>query len=67
MSDQDRTYTVAGMTCAHCAAAVTESVSAIPGASEVRVDLDSGRLELHGEVADDAVRDAVEEAGYSLA
>jgi copper chaperone CopZ len=60
-------YKVEGMTCAHCVAAVTQSVSALPGAQDVVVDLESGRLALRGEnIADDAVREAVEEAGYSL-
>jgi copper chaperone len=67
MSEREHTYKVEGMTCAHCVAAVTDSVGALPGAEEVHVDLVSGRLELRGEVADEAVREAVEEAGYSLA
>ena len=32
-------YNVTGMTCGHCVAAVTEEVSAIPGVSEVKVEL----------------------------
>jgi copper chaperone CopZ len=64
MSEQ--TYRVAGMTCAHCVAAVTEEVGRIPGAEHVEVDLDSGTLAIRGEIAMDDVRAAVEEAGYSL-
>jgi copper chaperone len=61
-------YTVEGMTCAHCVAAVTEEVSRIPGAERVEVDLDSGTLAVSGEeIETDQVRAAVEEAGYSLA
>lgn len=61
-------YTVVGMTCEHCVASVTEEVSAIPGVSAVRVDLASGALEIESNepVPGDAVRAAVEEAGYSL-
>ncbi|MGA2469559.1 MAG: heavy metal-associated domain-containing protein [Solirubrobacteraceae bacterium] len=66
MSEQS--YTVAGMTCAHCVAAVSEQVSQIPGAEQVEVDLDSGSLVIRGEDIDAAeVKAAVEEAGYSLA
>jgi copper chaperone len=65
---KQHSYTVEGMTCAHCVAAVTQSVGALPGAEDVHVDLDSGLLEVRGEdVDDDAVREAVQEAGYSLA
>jgi copper chaperone CopZ len=38
------TYTVAGMTCAHCVASVTEEVSEIPGVGNVQVDLASGAV-----------------------
>jgi copper chaperone CopZ len=63
-----RTYTVQGMTCGHCVAAVSESVAQVPGATDVSVDLDSGLLTVGGEEIDDAaVRAAVEEAGYTLA
>ncbi len=68
MSESEHNYEVRGMTCAHCVAAVTDSVSAVPGAADVTVDLESGRLAVRGDDLDDgAVRAAVEEAGYSLA
>ncbi|MEV4455552.1 heavy-metal-associated domain-containing protein [Microbispora sp. NPDC004025] len=62
-----KTYTVRGMTCGHCVSSVKEEVGEIPGVTGVEVDLDSGRLDVSGDVADDAVRKAVEEAGYTLA
>ena len=62
-------YTVVGMTCGHCVDAVTEEVSAVPGVTAVDVDLASGGLTVSSTepVDDDAVRAAVEEAGYSVA
>jgi copper chaperone len=61
-----RTYTVTGMTCAHCVASVTEEVGAVPGVSQVDVDLASGRLVVSpAPASDDAVLAAVAEAGYS--
>lgn len=62
-------YTVVGMTCAHCVAAVTEEVSEIPTVTAVDVDLASGALDVVAaqQVSDEAVRVAVEEAGYQLA
>ncbi len=69
MSDsQLESYVVQGMTCAHCVAAVRAEIAAIPGVREVEVDLDGGRVLVRGaDVGRDAVRGAVEEAGYSLA
>lgn len=68
MCVSERTYRVEGMTCEHCVAAVRGEVAAIAGVAEVDVDLASGRLTISpGEVSDEQVRAAVEEAGYSLA
>jgi copper chaperone CopZ len=66
---QTQTYEVVGMTCGHCVSSVSEEVSALVGVREVNVDLGTGRLELTADqpVATEAVRGAVEEAGYSLA
>jgi len=62
-------YTVTGMTCGHCVSAVTEEVSGLPGVTDVRVDLASGGLTVTSDTPldDDAVRAAVEEAGYEVA
>ena len=62
-------YTVTGMTCEHCVRAVTEEVSTLPGVTAVDVDLASGSLSVTSAapVGEDAVRAAVEEAGYEVA
>jgi copper chaperone CopZ len=62
------TYTVAGMSCGHCKAAVTEEVEQVTGVEGVDVDLDSKLVVVRGEnVSDDAVRAAIREAGYEAA
>jgi len=60
-------YTVTGMTCSHCAASVTEEVGGLPGVTDVRVELETGRLTVTGDTTDEAVSGAVQEAGYSIA
>lgn len=63
-----QTYNVTGMTCEHCVAAVGAEVGAVAGVSAVDVDLASGALVVSGNGLDgEAVRVAVEAAGYSLA
>lgn len=63
-----RTYRVQGMSCEHCVRAVTDELLATPGVVAVDVDLDSGRVVVTGTaVEDDAVRAAVDEAGYEVA
>lgn len=67
MTTDTLTYTVSGMTCAHCAASVEEEVSEVDGVESVAVDLETGAVRVHGRgVADDAVRAAVREAGYEV-
>lgn len=63
-----RTYSVTGMTCAHCVSSVTEEVNELPGVETVDVALDTGTLTITSSqpLDDDAVRAAVEEAGYQL-
>jgi copper chaperone CopZ len=68
MNPETRIYAVHGMTCDHCVLSVREEVSEIGGVSAVDVELASGRLTVTGrQVSDDAVRDAVAEAGYEVA
>jgi copper chaperone CopZ len=61
-------YTVAGMTCGHCAASVREEVGAIAGVRDVAVDVPTGLVTVTSENDLDRadVRAAVEEAGYQL-
>ncbi|MET1132781.1 MAG: heavy-metal-associated domain-containing protein [Aeromicrobium sp.] len=63
------TYTVNGMTCGHCAAAVTEEISTLPGVEDVAVDVASGAVTVTSTAPldDAAVAAAVDEAGYALA
>jgi copper chaperone len=68
MSTDTRTYTVHGMTCAHCVLSVREEVSEVDGVAGVDVDLASGRLTVTGAgLSDDAIAAAVERAGYEVA
>lgn len=63
------TYTVTGMTCGHCAGAVTKEISALDGVADVQVDIDSGAVTVTSDapLAEAEVRAAVDEAGYELA
>ena len=62
------TYTVSGMTCAHCVMSVTEEITALDGVTDVAVDLPTGAVAVTSERPLDAaqVRAAVEEASYAL-
>jgi copper chaperone len=61
-------YPVTGMSCGHCAQSVTDELMALPGVSEVEVDLETGMVTVASEapLADADVHAAVEEAGYQV-
>jgi copper chaperone len=62
------TYDVTGMTCGHCAQAISTEVETIEGVRTVSVDVATGRLTVEGEgFTDEQVAAAVDEAGYSVA
>jgi copper chaperone len=59
-------YRVDGMTCEHCARAVTRAIeAAVPGA-RVAVDLAAHRVSVTADATPDAIRRAVETAGYGF-
>ena len=59
------TYTVPGMHCGHCEAAVAKEVSSVAGVSSVDVDLETKVVVVRGDALDDAaIRAAIDEAGY---
>jgi copper chaperone len=62
-------FTVSGMTCAHCVAAVTEEVSSVEHVTGVAVDLATGAVtvESDGPIDPVAIAAAVDEAGYEVA
>ena len=65
---ETRTYSVPAMHCANCERAVREEVAALPAVSAVDVDLGTKLVTVTGTGLDDnAVRAAIEEAGYGAA
>jgi copper chaperone len=62
------TYSVPGVSCGHCRAAVTAEVAMVPGVASVDVDLEAKRDTVAGEQLDEsAIRAAIDEAGYDVA
>ncbi len=58
---------VKGMTCSHCAAAVTRALKAASGSGDVLVDLEKGRAEVSGASASpEVLRQAVADLGYDV-
>jgi copper chaperone CopZ len=61
------TFTVPGMTCGHCEAAVTSEVGKVSGVAVVAVDLGTKVVTVTGDGVDRAaVVAAIDEAGYEV-
>lgn len=58
------TYSVPGMHCGHCKAAVENEVGSLAGVESVEVDLDTNLVTVTGDAASDDVIAAIDEAGY---
>lgn len=62
----EKVLVVDGMMCGHCKAHVEKALAAVPGVTSAVVDLDAktATVELAEDVADQALMEAVTEAGY---
>lgn len=63
----NRTFQVEGMSCGHCANAVTQAVKAVDPQAAVKVDLASGKVEVDSQQDAAAIAQAIEEEGYKVA
>ncbi|MFE5815719.1 heavy-metal-associated domain-containing protein [Streptomyces sp. NPDC056479] len=61
-------YKVSGMSCGHCEGAVSGEISELPGVSSVKAVASTGEVTVVSAAAldDEAVRAAVDEAGFEL-
>jgi copper chaperone len=59
---------VKGMSCAHCVAAMTKAMNSLPGVSNVKVDLASGRVsyDCAGSIPAADLDRVVKAAGFEL-
>ncbi|MEV5144058.1 heavy-metal-associated domain-containing protein [Streptomyces olivaceoviridis] len=62
-------YKVTGMSCGHCEGSVSGEISQIPGVSSVKAVASTGEVTVVSEAPldEEAVRAAVDEAGFELA
>lgn len=57
---------VKGMSCGHCARAVTEAIHEIDPAAQVQIDLPTGRVQVASQADTARLSAAVSEAGYEV-
>ena len=61
-----QTFNVEGMSCGHCAKAITEAVRAKDPKADVRVDLGAKTVQVQSSLLADAVVAAIKEEGYGI-
>ena len=68
MPTQTKTLQIDGMSCQHCVRAVREAIEAIPGVELDDIDIGAAtvRLDSTDEAVREALRQAVDEAGYTV-
>ena len=62
-----RTYSVPGISCGHCKSAIEGELSPLVDVESALVDIDAKTVTVVGDITEDAVRAAVDEAGYEVA
>ena len=60
------TFSVEGMSCGHRVSAVTRAVQQVDAAASVQVDLSKQTVAVTSGAATDAVKAAIEQAGYPV-
>lgn len=63
----NQSFQVQGMTCGHCANAVTNAVKSVDPQAQVKVDLASGKVEVQSQQDHARIAHAIEEEGYKVA
>jgi len=60
------TYSVPGISCGHCKMSIEGSVSKVAGVDKVEVDIDAKSVQVEGSASDEAIRAAIDDAGYDV-
>lgn len=63
------TLNVTGMSCGHCVKAVEENVGKLNGVNSVKVDLESGKVEVAFEsdkLSLDTIKETIDDQGYEV-
>ena len=60
------TIAIKGMSCQHCVASTTKALEAIPGVTNVNVDLENNQASYEGDVDKDTVKNAITQIGFEV-
>lgn len=66
MEKEQTVIIVKGMSCGHCKAMVEKNLSKLPGVESVTADLASGETKIQGKADIAAIREVIEDLGFSM-
>lgn len=58
-------FKVEDMTCGHCAEVITKAVAAVDAKAKVAIDIPNHSVRIDGSTQQQALQDAITEAGYT--
>lgn len=65
-ADEALTLHITGMSCNHCRAHVEQAIKAVPGVTDVKVDLTDAQAIIKGNASPESIRQAVESIGFGV-
>ena len=66
MSTIEKTFTIQGMSCGGCVNSLTRVLKSIPGIEPIKIEVGKAHVRLDERVTSQAVRDAVDRAGFEV-
>jgi len=66
MNPSHQTFDVQGMTCGHCERAVTQAVKRVDTAAEVKIDRQTGKVDVQTVQAREQIARAIADEGYAV-
>jgi copper chaperone len=66
MNTIEKTFTIQGMSCGGCVNSLTRVLKAVPGIEPIKIEVGKAHLRLDERVTSQAVKDAVERAGFEV-
>ncbi len=63
----EHVFQVSGMTCGHCERAVQNAIAEVDAQAQTSIDRASGKVVVHSEASREALSQAIQEEGYTVA
>jgi copper chaperone CopZ len=66
MSQNEKTFTISGMSCAGCVNSLTRVLKTVPGIEPLKIEVGMAQLRLDERTTSQTVKDAVARAGFEV-